>query len=72
MAGDSRLIIAEQILSDQPSLVASATDIYMLTLGGKERTLDGFRAITADAGLEIVEIHDSGDDDLALIECRKF
>uniref|UniRef100_A0A8H7NEE4 O-methyltransferase domain-containing protein n=1 Tax=Bionectria ochroleuca TaxID=29856 RepID=A0A8H7NEE4_BIOOC len=72
MADDSRLIIAEQIINDQPSLVASATDIYMLTLGGKERTLDGFRAITADAGLEIVEIHGSGDNDLALIECRKF
>ncbi|VUC30245.1 unnamed protein product [Clonostachys rosea] len=72
MADDSRLIIAEQILSDRPSLMASATDIYMLTLGGKERTLEDFRSITTDAGLEIVEIHGSEGHDLALIECKKI
>lgn len=72
MAEDSRLLIVEQILPSQPSAGASATDIFMMTLGGKERTLEGFRSITSDAGLEIVKVHGPEGSDLALIECKKI
>ena len=69
MAADSRLLIVEQILTSPPSKLASATDLIMATLGGKERTMEGFKAITARAGLDIKRVFPSEDSDIAVLEC---
>ncbi|PNY29510.1 Demethylsterigmatocystin 6-O-methyltransferase [Tolypocladium capitatum] len=70
MAEDSRLLIVEQVLGHPPSPFAFANDIYMATIGGKERTLEGFRAITSRAGLKITKVHPTPGSEVAVIECK--
>ena len=72
MAADSRLLIVEQILSSPPSKLAAATDLIMATLGGKERTLESFKTITARAGLDIKALFSSEGSDVAVIECVRI
>ncbi|KAK0609394.1 O-methyltransferase-domain-containing protein [Immersiella caudata] len=71
MATDSRLLIVEQVLSKPPSAFATAVDISMLAIGGKERTLEGFKDITGQAGLKILQVYWNQGTDVALIECVK-
>ncbi|UNI21335.1 hypothetical protein JDV02_007334 [Purpureocillium takamizusanense] len=71
MVEDSRVLIVEQVLSDPPLPLAAATDVYMATIGGKERTLQDFHEIAARAGLAIVTAHPAPGSDVAVIECRK-
>ncbi len=52
MAQDSRLLIVEQILSDPPSALGAAADMFMATIGGKERTLQNFHEIANAARSE--------------------
>ncbi|KAK3329856.1 S-adenosyl-L-methionine-dependent methyltransferase [Apodospora peruviana] len=71
MAPDSRLLIVEQVMSNPPSVFAAGTDLVMLSIGGKERTLDNFRDITGRAGLQILQVAQNPGADGALIECAK-
>ncbi|KAF7556981.1 hypothetical protein G7Z17_g1040 [Cylindrodendrum hubeiense] len=71
MSTDSRVLIVEEVLHNPPSPMASATDIFMATLGGKERTLDNFVTIASEAGLRIVETHRCKGSGIAVIECVK-
>ena len=71
MATDSRLLIVEQVLSNPPSAFAAAVDISMLAIGGKERTIDGFKDITGRAGLKILQVYRNQGTDATLIECAK-
>ncbi|KJZ70336.1 hypothetical protein HIM_10265 [Hirsutella minnesotensis 3608] len=69
MAADSRLLIVEQVLSNPPSMIGSISDLFMSSLGGKERTLECFQSITSRAGLKIKEVYRSGGLDDCVIEC---
>ena len=71
MAADSRLLIVELILENPPTASGSATDIIMATIGGKERTLEGFRSIASEAGLRINKVYRGKPEDIAIIECTK-
>ncbi|KAJ6444813.1 3,2-trans-enoyl-CoA isomerase [Purpureocillium lavendulum] len=71
MAEDSRVLIVEQVLGNPPLPMAAASDIYMATIGGKERTLACFAAIASQAGLTIVKAHPAPGSDVAVIECRR-
>lgn len=67
MRPDSRLVIVEKVIDNPPSALDAASDLYMAALGGKERTLDGFRAITARAGLEVKEVFTASN--ASVVEC---
>ncbi len=71
MAADSRLLIVEQVMTSPPAAFAAAANIFMGSLGGKERTLDDFRAITAAAGLEVQKVWPNPGTEAAVIECVK-
>ncbi|KAK3358090.1 O-methyltransferase-domain-containing protein [Lasiosphaeria hispida] len=71
MAADSKLLIVEQILSNPPSAFATAADIAMLVIGGKERTIAGFKDIVGRAGLKILQVYRNKGTDATLIECAK-
>jgi hypothetical protein len=71
MAADSRVLIVEQVLTNPPAAFVAVNDVYMMTLGGKERTLEGFRQIATRAGLEVVRAHDTTGSDVAVVECRR-
>ncbi|KAK3361128.1 S-adenosyl-L-methionine-dependent methyltransferase [Lasiosphaeria ovina] len=54
LAPDSRVLVSEQLLAGAPPPVYAAfKDYAMLSLGGKERTLEQFGAVAAAAGLRV-------------------
>lgn len=71
MAADSKLLIVDHVMDDPPSPQASSSDLFMACLGGKERTLHNFEAITAQAALKIVGVHRNEGTDAAVVECVK-
>ena len=59
MADDSKIFILEMVLprkTDEANIPAATLDDLMLTLGGKERTEEQFKALLVEAGLELVKI----------------
>lgn len=56
MAADSRLLIVETLLGDAPSPLHVAMDFMMMTISGKERTLEDFGAIAGRAGLRVTNV----------------
>ncbi|KAH8881467.1 O-methyltransferase [Thozetella sp. PMI_491] len=71
MAPDSRVLILEQVLSNPPTPMASASDLLMGLIGGKERTLKNFEQIVQEAGLKVKEVFTNPGIDAAMIECVK-
>ncbi|EEY22332.1 O-methyltransferase [Verticillium alfalfae VaMs.102] len=70
MADDSKLLIAEYIMSNPPSKFAIWMDFIMCMSGGKERTKAMWHEVTNQAGLKIVAFHglDTSPDGHAVIE----
>ncbi|KAM0329257.1 hypothetical protein ACHAQA_004561 [Verticillium albo-atrum] len=60
MSDDSRLHIVEQVITDPPSQLMATTDLNVMGIGGKERTVAGFKKIIESAGLTIKAIHGQG------------
>ena len=66
LSREARILISEQITPEgppttsQPSsqqLYAAFKDFSMLPIGGKERSLDQWRSVAANAGLEISHVY---------------
>lgn len=72
MAEDSRLLIAEQMLADPPKPQATAIDLIMLNIGGKERTRAMFDSVIAAAGLEVVGYHAIPGSEHGVLECKRM
>lgn len=70
MAKDSKLLIVEQILENPPNPFAVAADVFISTVGGKERTMEDFEYVTSQAGLKIVKVHRSPGTDVGIVECE--
>ena len=70
MAADSRLLIVETLLGDQPSALQAALDLAMMAISGKQRTLDNFRDIIGKAALEITKVCQIPNGS-AVIECAR-
>lgn len=70
MEADSRLLIVETLLGDQPSAFQAAMDLSMLAISGKERTLEGFREITGKAALKITKVSQTPEGS-AVLECAR-
>ena len=72
MAPDSRLLIAEQMLADPPKPQATAIDLIMLNIGGKERTRAMFDSVITAAGLEVVGYHSRPRSEHGVLECKRM
>ncbi len=68
MAPDSRLLIAEMLLTTPATRYMAQLDLVIMCLSGKERTLEDYRDMLTQAGLRIsgVEQNERGG---AVIEC---
>jgi hypothetical protein len=71
MAPDSRLLIVEQVMGNPPSAFVAAADLFMLGIGGKERTQEGFEDIFGRAGLKVLRVWRNVGTDVATVECGK-
>ncbi len=68
---DSRILVAEALMSNPPSAYSAFKDQLMLSVAGKERTLDNFREVVEAAGLRISGIFPNDDKTHVVIECAK-
>jgi hypothetical protein len=68
MVPDSKLLISETVIKNPPTAFQGAMDLMMLLLSGKERTLDAFKEIVEQAGLNITHAC-MGNEGSAVIEC---
>jgi hypothetical protein len=75
MAQDSRLLIAEALLPEDPrddmGGLMGVQDMLMLCIGGKERTAEGFGKIVEEAGLVVEKVWEGdGTGRFVVVECR--
>jgi hypothetical protein len=71
MAPDSRLLIGETVLSNPPSRPTAMVDLLLSTIGGKERTVEGFNKVAERTGLKRLGVHKASFGDFAMIEYGK-
>jgi SAM-dependent methyltransferase len=75
MAPDSRLLIAEALLPEDPrgdmGGLMGVQDMLMLCIGGKERTVEGFERVVREAGLVAEKVWEGdGTGRFVVLECR--
>lgn len=68
MAPDSKLLIAEYVMSDPPTAFDCMMDFTMIDLGGKERTAKDWAELAARASLRLEKIHGVGRE-IQVVEC---
>jgi hypothetical protein len=74
MAADSRVLISEQLNPDIATtpgplpLYAAFKDFSMLSIGGKERSLEQFAAVADAAGLRVSRVYWDGATPHAVVE----
>lgn len=69
MGSDSKILIAENIMSDDNGTVFSTvSDMIMLCIGGKERTEQDFRQVLDRAGLKIDGLHRASGLEFGIVE----
>ncbi|XP_014554677.1 hypothetical protein COCVIDRAFT_104258 [Bipolaris victoriae FI3] len=71
MACDSRLLVGETVLSNPPSRPTAMVDLLLSTIGGKERTIEGFNKVAERAGLSLSGVHKASFGDFSIIEYSK-
>lgn len=71
MEPDSRLLIGETVLSNPPTRAATMVDLLLSTIGGKERTIEGFGELVRQVGLKISSVSLAPHGNFAMIECQK-
>lgn len=67
-ADDSRVLISEQIIPEEPSLDLAAFDIWMMNFAGKRRNERLFEGIARRAGLKITAATRDEDSGSGIIE----
>jgi hypothetical protein len=70
MAPDSKVLVGEIVMSNPPARSAAMMDMLLGTIGGKERTIEGFHDIAGRAGLKITAVS-RGPRDMVIMECEK-
>ncbi|RDL32697.1 S-adenosyl-L-methionine-dependent methyltransferase [Venustampulla echinocandica] len=71
MAPDSRVLIGEAVMDNPPARSVALVDFLLSTVGGKERTVDGFREIASRAGLKVRAVHQGKQRGMSIVECEK-
>lgn len=69
-APDSRVLVAENLLPDQPSdsIDLCAIDLFMMNFGGKRRTRDHYAQLASRAGFRISSVSKDESSNFAVIE----
>ena len=63
MAPDSKVLIADNVIPEHGSKgMAGFMDMFMLCIGGKERTEANFREMLGEAGLKLDAVYEAGGD----------
>lgn len=71
MTPHSRILIMDQVMPKPPTTLPCQTDICMMNLGAKERTLKDWHTLVDLAGLDLVKIWRIPSSEVSVIECKK-
>ncbi|KAF2140454.1 uncharacterized protein K452DRAFT_359532 [Aplosporella prunicola CBS 121167] len=71
MTPESRILITDQVIPDPPAVIATSTDVLMMQIGARERTVDEWHNLAAKAELEVVKIWQHPSTTVGVIECKK-
>jgi predicted dehydrogenase len=70
MTEGSRLFVIERVLAWPGEDTTILSDLWMLVVvGGRERTAQEWRGLLADAGFDLVAVHQPANAELGLLEC---
>lgn len=67
-APDSKVLISENLLPDEPPLKLAAIDVWMLNFGGKRRNKGNFGELARRAGFELSSIAEDEKTKSAVLE----
>ncbi|GJP95643.1 hypothetical protein CBS63078_8377 [Aspergillus niger] len=67
-APDSRVLISEQILQEEPSLAVAALDLWMLNFGGKRRSEGMFGELAQRTGWKVNGVFRDKESDTGVVE----
>ncbi|KAI3323401.1 S-adenosyl-L-methionine-dependent methyltransferase [Xylariaceae sp. AK1471] len=67
----ARVLINEQINTEDPTPLVAAYDLLMLTVASMERSVKEFEDLARRAGLEIVKVHRKEGSTCGVMECKK-
>jgi demethylsterigmatocystin 6-O-methyltransferase len=73
MASDSKLLLADCVIPDrlqEATITAGVLDQLMFCIGGKERTVSGFKSILEPNGLELIGVNKVAGSTGAIVEAR--
>lgn len=67
----ARILINDQINTEDPAPFVAAYDVLMMTVASLERSEKQFEALAKRAGLEVVRVHRKEGTTLGVVECKK-
>ncbi|KAI0832182.1 S-adenosyl-L-methionine-dependent methyltransferase [Hypoxylon sp. FL0890] len=67
----ARILINDQINTEDPTPFVAAYDVLMMTCASLERSEKQFENLAKKAGLEVVKIHKKEGTSLGVVECKK-
>jgi hypothetical protein len=70
-APDSKILICELIIDNPPTPLVAQTDLVVMNMSGKERSIKMFNQITEKAGLKVVNVHRHKSTPAGVVECVK-
>jgi hypothetical protein len=59
-------------MTNPPTPMAAAVDLFMCITAGKERTIEMFENLAADAGLRITNVVPGETSEMGVLECMKI
>ena len=65
---DSRVLISENLLPDEPSLGTAAIDLWMMNFGGKRRNKKMFQELASRAGFRVSSVAKNETTTMAIVE----
>lgn len=65
---DSRVLINENFLPDEPSVFIAAVDLFLMNFGGKRRNKKMFSEIATRAGFKVTRIIEDKPTNSAVVE----
>ncbi|KAE9987857.1 hypothetical protein EG328_001283 [Venturia inaequalis] len=69
MSVDSKCLICEQLMSSSPSPLTAYTDMAVMTIGGKDRSLEDYERLAQRAGLKVMKHWSIASSAMGVVEC---
>lgn len=70
MAPESRILLMDHVMQSSPHPIGTTSDLIMMNVGGKERSVQEWHALVEKAELQLVKIWQYPYSSAAVVECK--